>query len=107
MDVLKKFRTYCTPAQVYLILSLFSVLALLLDNISTPNKYKVGMYSCDLQHNNLIFFIFKVLYIVIWTYILQELCKNGYKNFSWLLVLFPFLLFFVIIGLFLIFNILK
>jgi hypothetical protein len=107
MKILKNFRSYCTPAQIYMLISFFSVLALLGQNISSPNKYKVGMYSCNLQHNNIVFFIFKIIYIIVWTYILQELCKNGYKSISWLLVLFPFILFFVIIGLFLLFNILK
>lgn len=107
MVLLKNFRSYCTPVRVYLLISLFSILGLLSQNISESHKYHVGKYSCNLEHNNLIFFVFKVVYIVIWTFILQELCKSGYKNISWFFVLFPFISFFVIIGLFLLFNILK
>jgi len=103
----KSFKSYCTPVRVYLIISLFSILGLLAQNISDTRKYNVGKYSCNLEHNNLFFFIFKIVYIVIWTYILQELCKSGYKSVSWFFVLLPFISFFVIIGLFLLFNILK
>lgn len=106
-DIIKEFRSFCSPTKVYVIISLFSILALLSQNTICPNKYKVGKYSCDLDHHNMFFFFFKIIYVVIWTFILQELCKNGYKNVSWFLVFLPFILFFVIIGLFLLFNILK
>jgi len=106
-NLIKEFRSFCSPTQVYVIISLLSILALLSQNISNSKKYNVGKYSCNLDHHNMLFFVFKVLYVVIWTFILQELCKNGYKNLSWFLVLLPSILFFVIIGLFLLLNILK
>jgi hypothetical protein len=106
-DVMKKFRSFCSPTQVYVVISFFSILALLSQNIASSHKYTVGKYSCNLEHHNMFFFLFKIIYVFAWTFILQELCKNGYKSISWFLVLLPFILFFVIIGLFLLFNIFK
>ena len=39
----------------------------------------------------------KILYIIIWTFILDYLCRKGYSKVSWLLVLFPFIIMFVLI----------
>jgi hypothetical protein len=44
-------------------------------------------------------FVFKALYILFWTFILNSLCKAGYKEVSWFLVILPLLLLFVILGL--------
>jgi len=103
MNYGKLFRSLCTPAQVYFTLSTLSILGLLLQN-TNPYRYRVGMYSTSIPHHNGLFFVFKILYVLIWTYILQELCKHGYKGISWFLVLLPLLAFFLIIGLFLAFH---
>jgi hypothetical protein len=42
----------------------------------------------------------KAFYVVLWTFILNLICSYGYRNISWFLVLFPFILFFILIGLF-------
>jgi hypothetical protein len=47
----------------------------------------------------MIVFTIKILYIFFWTWILNLICKGGHKGIAWLLVLFPFLLLFVILGL--------
>ena len=101
---MKSYYSLCTPAKVYLLLSMVSILALVAQNVSSPNKYKVGNYTVKLPHSNLIFFIFKLLYIGVWTFILNELCTHGWKDISWFLVLFPFILMFVLIGLLLLAN---
>ena len=41
----------------------------------------------------------KIIYILFWTFILNSLCKAGYKEISWFLVLLPILLLFIILGL--------
>jgi len=43
-------------------------------------------------------FIAKILYIGFWTFVLNYICKAGYKSVSWFLVLLPFLGFFIGIG---------
>ena len=101
------FRTLCTPAKIYFVLSVISILALLMQNLADSGRYCVGNYSAKIPHHNMLFFVVKALYVLVWTYLLQLLCKHGYKNVSWFLVLLPFIGFFVLIGAFLLMNILK
>lgn len=100
----KTFTSLCTPAQVYLVISGMTVLALLFQNFEKPSHYTVGRYSVKLDHHNMIFFVFKVFYVVIWTWLLNKLCTTGYKKISWFLVLLPYLFIFVIIALLLLAN---
>lgn len=102
--IMKLYYSLCTPAKVYLLLSITSVLALVFQNAGNTNKYTVGSYTVNLSHTNLIFFVFKFLYIGLWTFILNQLCTHGWKGISWLLVLFPFVLMFVLIGLLILAN---
>ena len=102
--LLKKYYSLCTPAKVYLLISLTSVLALIVQNAAMPMKYTVGKKTVDLPHTNLVFFVFKFLYIALWTFILNELCGHGWKDLSWFLVIAPILLMFVLIGLLLLAN---
>ena len=100
----KTFDSLCTPAQVYLLISGLSILALFIQNVHHPNRYTAGKYSVPLKHHNMLFFVFKIVYVLIWTWLLNRLCASGYKNVSWFLVLLPLLMFFVIIALFLLAN---
>ncbi len=100
----KMYNSLCTPSQLYLMLSIISILALLMQNYSSPNTYTVGRYTVPLEHHNMLFFAFKAIYVLIWTFLLNQLCKYGYGGISWFLVLLPFLLMFVIIALLLLTN---
>jgi len=74
MNILTGFNKICTPAQVYLIMALISILAALFD-------------ANFLKHYS----VFNLILIAGWTYLLHFICKAGYKNVSWFLVLFPFI----------------
>ena len=93
-----KYQALCTPSKFYFALSCVSILALFLQNLSSPNSYKVGTYKIPLQHHNFIFFVIKVVYVVAWTWVLDKLCDKGYKGVSWFLVLLPFIGFFILVG---------
>ena len=103
-QVSKMYNKLCSPAQLYFVLSSLSILALLIQNFSEPRKYKVGRYSVNLKHNNLLFFVFKIMYMLVWTFLLNQLCKYGYGSISWFLVLLPFILMFVLIGVLILAN---
>ena len=96
---LDRLRTLCSPAAVYLAVSLLAYAMLLLQNWGNTTKYCVGNFSCEVTSTMMVF-IGKFLYIAFWTFILNALCKAGYKEVSWFLVLFPIILFFIGIGLF-------
>ena len=90
-------RRMCTPAYVYLVISLFTLFFIALQNMFVPDKYCVGMYSCA-SNNKISLFALKLLYVVFWTWILNIICKSGYETVSWFLVLIPYVLMFIVIA---------
>ncbi len=106
MDLWKTFSNLCAPAQFYVLISIISIIALYSQNYKTPYKYCVGMFKVNSNCHNLVYFMIKLLYVFIWTYILQLICRKGYSSISWFLVLLPFIGMFILIGL-LIFVLLK
>ena len=99
MNFSKYIKSLCTPAYIYFIISTLNFLAILTQNCSESHSYKIGMHTVKLPCHNGFFFIGKALYIAFWTFILQQLCKKGYSTVSWVLVLFPLIAMFIILGL--------
>jgi hypothetical protein len=93
----KKLSDLCTPAMIYFVISMIAIVIVLLQNLGNTNSYHVGCFSCRVP-NTAIIFIIKLMYVLFWTYMLNLICKDGHSGLSWLLVLFPWILFFVIIG---------
>jgi hypothetical protein len=91
-------KQLCTPAFVYFIISVIALVLVLFQNLGNKNSYNVGSFSCRVPNTTLVFII-KIIYVLFWTYILNLMCKDGHTGLSWLLVLLPFLLLFVMIGL--------
>ena len=94
----KNLKELCTPSLVYFVISIISLVVVLLQNLGNTNSYHVGSFSCRVP-NTAVIFIIKLIYILFWTWILNLICKDGHSEISWLLVLFPFILLFVIMGL--------
>ena len=93
----KTLKELCTPAIVYFIISIMALFMVLLQNVGNHNSYNVGSFSCRVP-NTTVVFIVKLLYVLFWTYVLNLICKDGHTNLSWLLVLLPWILLFVMIG---------
>jgi hypothetical protein len=93
----KTLKELCKPALIYFIISIVSLFFLLLQNLGDNNSYNVGTFSCRVP-NTATIFIVKLVYVLFWTYVLNLICKDGHSGLSWLLLLFPFILLFVIIG---------
>ena len=66
--------TLCNPAMLYLILSIIVIL------MGLSAQVQVGV------------FVVKLIWMVVWVYILNLLCSKGYTTVSWVLVLLPFIL---------------
>lgn len=94
----KKLGQLCTPALVYFVISVVALLMCMLQNLGNHNMYNLGSYSCRVPSTVMVF-VLKVIYILFWTWVLNLICKSGHKGISWLLVLLPFILMFVILGL--------
>ena len=75
-----------------------SFLAILLQNCSDSSSYKIGSMSVKPECHNVFFFIFKALYILGFTYLLNWFCSKKLKTVSWIIVLLPFIGMFLILG---------
>ena len=98
MDLMKTVKKLCLPSYIYLVISAISMVVLVFQNYTNTNTFCVGDFECDVP-NTLSVLIIEGVYILFWTFILDVLCKAGYERMSWFLVLLPFLLFFIVIGL--------
>lgn len=94
----KTLKELCTPAALYFVISMISLVIVIFQNVGNTNSYHVGNFSCRVPSTMLVFII-KFIYIAFWTYILNLICKDGHVGLSWLLVLLPWILLFVIMGL--------
>ena len=98
---MKYIKKLCTPAYVYLVISVIAIVMMMFQNSGNVDTYSLGCYNCPVPNTALIFFI-KFVYVAFWTFILDSVCKAGHKQFSWFLVIFPFILFFVLLGMMLV-----
>ena len=98
MELVKTFKNLCAPAQIYLAISALTTMTMCFQNIGNPNVYACGLMKARTPRHNMIYFAFKILYIFVWTYLLNMLCKKGMKKVSWLLLLLPYILMFIFIG---------
>jgi hypothetical protein len=91
-------RKLCTPAMVYLGISVFAILVMFMQNLGNREVYCVGKYQCHSTFSLPFIFLLKVIYVVFWTWILNIICASGYEGVAWFLVLIPFILFFISIA---------
>ena len=68
------FVNLCMPSKIYLVISVIALL------IATFSSFSI------------ITILAKIIFIVLWTFILNWICKKGYKTVSWGLVLLPYVL---------------
>jgi hypothetical protein len=95
--MLESIKYLCKPAYVYLVISVIATLILMFQNGGNNDKYCVGSFECYVPSTALVF-IMKFVYIAFWTFVLNAICKSGHKQIAWFLVLLPFILFFILIG---------
>lgn len=93
----KSIKELCSPALLYFVISLIALCIVLMQNLGNTNSYNIGSFSCSVP-NTAAVFIVKIIYVLFWTYILNLICKDGHIGLSWLLILLPWLLLFVMIG---------
>lgn len=95
MTLLKKL---CPPAMIYFVISIVGIILVMFQNIGNNKSYNIGSFSMQVP-NTLMIFVMKLIYVIFWTWLLNLLCKGGFTVLSWLFVLFPFILMFVVVGL--------
>ena len=91
-------RNLCTPAYIYLVISMILLVVMYIQNRNNVDVYCLGAYECDVTNVTAIFLV-KFVYILFWTWILNLICSSGFTSISWLLLLLPVILFFLLIAL--------
>jgi hypothetical protein len=76
-----RFDKICMPAQIYLVLSVLSVISLV-----CVKRVSVGTV------------FLKIIFMGLWAWLLQHLCSVGQINLAWILLLLPLLLIIMIIA---------
>ena len=94
----KSLKELCSPAMLYFVISMIALSVVLLQNLGNTSSYNIGSFSCSVPNTALVFIV-KLIYVLFWTYVLNLICKDGHTSLSWLLVLLPWILLFVMIGL--------
>jgi H+/Cl- antiporter ClcA len=99
----KKLSQLCTPAYIYFIISVIGLTIAAIQNIGNSNKFCLGSFSCRVP-SVIAIFIVKIIYILFWTWILNLMCKDGHTNIAWFLLLLPFILLFVLLGMVMVYQ---
>ena len=99
MSLQSHIKSLCTPAYVYLVMSVISLVMLMIQNAGNTTEFCVGNFVRDVSSTGLVLIVHG-LYIMFWMFVLNSICKAGYKNLSWFILLLPFVLGFILIGLF-------
>ena len=101
MNLLASIKNMCTPAQLYFGISVLAFLLIFIQNYGSCHHlgscYHLGQYHCETEYG-VYFFLTKIFYILLWTYVLHLICKSGFQVVSWVLVLLPFLSMFALLG---------
>ena len=97
-NAVKTFKSLCSPAQLYLVMSALSFMIILMQNCNDSQTYKIGTMEVKPECHNAVFFVFKALYILGFTYLLNWFCSKKLKTLSWIIVLLPFIGMFLVLG---------
>jgi len=93
-----KLSQLCTPSLVYFVISVIGLVMAVMQNLNNNRRYNLGSFSCQVP-SCVAIFIIKVVYVLFWTWILNLMCRDGHNEIAWFLVLLPFILLAIIIGL--------
>jgi len=93
----------CTPAYVYLVISIITIVVMAIQSISSKGLYCAGTFACSSSNVYLLFFM-KLLYVAFWTWLLNLFCKKVSPILSWILVVGPFVLMLLFISMYVFFS---
>ena len=93
------FSNLCRPAYVYLVINVMVFISLAVQNLGNTQHITIGQHTIPVPHHSFLYFVFKALFILFWTYILDSMCKAGYTGLSWFVLLLPFIFMVFAIGL--------
>jgi len=97
------FEKLCTPAYVYLVVSVITIIVMAIQSMTSQGLYCAGTFACSTTNIYLLFFM-KILYVAFWTWLLNLFCKKVSPILSWILVAGPFVLMLIFISMYLLLS---
>lgn len=91
-------RNLCKPSMVYLVMSMVAIMFMVSQQYySNTNVFCMGSYSCNISGGVYLILVVKLLYVLFWTWILNIICRKVSTSLAWVLVLFPYVLWFLLL----------
>ena len=92
----------CAPLQVYIVISIISVITYLINmfsnvqvlNVNNPSDMYLKVQSA--RYGYIALFV-KILFIILFGYLIQVLCNNKLQRIAWIIMFLPFILILFII----------
>tara|TARA_Y100001954_G_C15508986_1_gene453661 strand:+ start:245 stop:571 length:327 start_codon:yes stop_codon:yes gene_type:complete len=88
---LPKIQNYCTPAKAYLFLTVITIAFTLVSNIGSTHTFNLG-YIKAYVGNTYLAILLEIIWLFVFAWFIDWLCRNGSTNIAWFIFLFPFLL---------------
>ena len=88
----------CAPLQVYVVISIISVITYLINMFSTihvkevSNPSDIYLKVLSERHGYMALAV-KILFIIIFGYLIQVMCDNRLEKVAWIVMFLPFVLF--------------
>lgn len=92
--IANKVRSLCTPALIFFVISVISLLIMIYDNIQNTKSYCMGNVSCNVPNTSMIFIV-EIISLIFWTWLLNFMCSRGYSSVAWFILLIPYILLFL------------
>jgi hypothetical protein len=85
----------CTPSKIYFFLAIILLFLSFVNDMQNKDKDKVclGKLKCK---NKPLYYLMNVLFIVLWSWVLNKLCSYGWVKLSWFLLVAPFFILLVL-----------
>lgn len=85
------FDYMCVPAYAYLVISLFFlIMTVVFLNNGTMDLNQYCIDSSCTKPNIAFFILFKFMFILFWSWVLNFLCRSGYSRVAWGLFALPY-----------------
>ena len=84
-------KDYCTPAKTYMILAVISIAYTIVANFGMQNTFTLGTMKTYVGNTYMVI-VFEVVYLFVWGWFIDWLCRKRAKNVAWFLVILPYAL---------------
>ncbi len=88
---LPALKSYCTPSKTYMVLAVLSIAYSFVANIGSSEVFHLGTLKTYVGNTYLVI-LFEIVYLFVWGWFINWLCKKRATNIAWFIVLLPYVL---------------